>query len=125
MSMRLGGLTIATPRPEVVERFWHELVGAADTDCDGSDEVVTGADSGAAPHVKAFGARDEALMSFLAYDEGFKGGVRVGRGSDRRSVVTGSGPGARGHVKAFGANGTLLDSLFAGDPSSTKGVYVS
>lgn len=30
MSVRLQALTIATPRPEVVEPFWTELVGTAD-----------------------------------------------------------------------------------------------
>jgi hypothetical protein len=57
-------------------------VAAADVDGDGRADVVTGAGSGGAPHVKVFsGATGAELASFLAYAADFAGGVFVAAGA--------------------------------------------
>ena len=104
------------------------FVGTADLDGDGDDEILVSADAGAAPHVKAFGTSDEALLSFLAYDESFRGGVRI-NGQDRDGdgddeIVTGTGPGVRGHVKVFDGDGSLIDSLFVTEADDLGGIHV-
>jgi hypothetical protein len=104
------------------------FVGAGDLDGDGVAEIFVGADAGAGPHVKAFGAGDEAILSFFAYGSGFVGGVRVS-GMDRdgdgdQEVVTGNGPGAPGHLTVVDGDLSVLDSLFVTDPVVTAGIFV-
>lgn len=55
------------------------FVGAIDLTNDGIAEIVTGAGANGGPHVKVIGSPDAAeLLSFLAYDPMFTGGVYVG-----------------------------------------------
>ncbi|AWM36357.1 Extracellular serine protease precursor [Gemmata obscuriglobus] len=106
------------------------FVSTGDVNGDGFDDIVVSADAGSAPHVKVFSGKDGALLqSFLAYDAGFRGGVRVsvadvdGDGFD--DIVTGNGAGAVGHVKVFsGKDGSVLQSFLAYD-AFTGGVYVA
>jgi hypothetical protein len=104
------------------------FVGAVDLDGDGTDELLVGAGAGADPHVEAFGAGGQAVLSFLAYDAGFRGGVRVAGftppgGSPE--IVTGSGIGAPGDVRSFDAGGNLIGALAATDADAVGGVFVS
>src|SRR5581483_11561510 len=56
-------------------------VAAADVNNDGFADIITGADAGAAPHVKVFSGKDGTLLkSFLAFDGTFAGGVNVAGG---------------------------------------------
>jgi len=75
------------------------FVAAADFDGDGRAELVTGTDSGGAPHVKVFDAVTLAeTASFFAYAPTFLGGVRVATGrvaGDRTpDLLTAPGSGA-------------------------------
>ncbi|MBP3957086.1 autotransporter-associated beta strand repeat-containing protein [Gemmata sp. G18] len=105
------------------------FVASGDVNGDGFADIVVAADAGATPHVKVFSGKDGSLMrSFLAYDAGFKGGVRVAvgdvDGDGFADIVTGSGAGAPANVKVFsGQSGGLLASLlpYAG---FNGGVYV-
>ena len=105
------------------------FVASGDVNGDGFADIVVAADAGATPHVKVFSGKDGSLMrSFLAYDAGFKGGVRVAvgdvNGDGFADIVTGSGAGAPANVKVFsGQSGGLLASLlpYAG---FNGGVYV-
>jgi hypothetical protein len=109
------------------------FVARGNVDGAGRAEIVTGTGAGGAPHVRVFDAHGaDTGVSFMAYDPGFTGGVRVascdvtGSGSD--DIVTAPGPGGAPHVRAFGVvGGTLVEraSFFAYDPGFTGGVWVA
>jgi fibronectin-binding autotransporter adhesin len=109
------------------------FVASGDLDGDGAADIVTGADAGAGPHVKAFLGIDpsKVLKSFFAYAPGFTGGVRVAVGDENgdqiADIVTGAGPGGGPHVKVFDgtAAGGILASFFAYSAGFTGGVYVA
>ncbi len=106
-------------------------VAVGDANGDGFADIVTGADAGGGPHVKAFSGQDgTVLQSFLAYGAAFTGGVRVAAGDVNgdgfADIVTGAGPGGGPHVEAFsGADGSLLKSFFAYDAAFRGGVFVA
>ncbi|MDD2680675.1 MAG: S8 family serine peptidase [Patescibacteria group bacterium] len=60
-------------------RNWQGGVNVASTDLDndGRADIVTGAMSGAAPHVRVFSGQGELVESFYAYADTFIGGVKV------------------------------------------------
>ncbi|AWM37417.1 Extracellular serine protease precursor [Gemmata obscuriglobus] len=107
------------------------FVSTGDVNGDGFEDIVVAADAGAAPHVKVFSGKDGALLqSFLAYDAGFRGGVRVSTGDVNGDgfddIITGSGPGSTPHVKVLSGNdGVLLRSFLAYDAGFRGGVYVA
>ncbi|HEX6622131.1 MAG TPA: FG-GAP repeat protein, partial [Pyrinomonadaceae bacterium] len=87
--------------------------------------------AGGAPHVKAFDAlTGNTLHSFLAFDPGFAGGVRVAtadvNGDGFYDLIVGAGPGAGPHVRVFDARNNLnpLHDFFAYSPNFLGGVYV-
>ena len=106
-------------------------VGGGDVDHDGIDDIITGASSGAGPHVKVFsGANGSELRSFFAYTPSFTGGVRVAGGDvdgdGFADIITGAGDAGAGHVKVFsGATGTELQSFFAYGARYGGGVFVA
>lgn len=107
------------------------FVAAGDVNGDGFDDLVTGADSGAGPHVKVFNGRTGSeLHSFFAYPAGFTGGVRVAtgdlNGDGHADIITGSGPGGSPHVKVFdGVNLAEIRSFLAYSGTFTGGVFVA
>lgn len=106
-------------------------VASGDINGDGIDDIVTGADAGGGPHVKAFSGVDGSeLASFFAYTAAFRGGVRVAVGDTNcdgfADIITGAGAGGGPHVEVFsGDNRVLLQSFFAYDAAFTGGVYVA
>lgn len=53
-------------------------IAVGDISNDGLGEIITGAKSGATPHVRVFNSDGSLVDSFYAYDEQFTGGVSVG-----------------------------------------------
>lgn len=100
--------------------------------------LAYGADAGGGPQVRVFRTQGGAhLASFLAYDAGFRGGVRVAVGDvnddGRDDVVVGPGPGGGPQVRVFDGAAVQapvpavveLSSFLAFDPAFTGGVYVA
>lgn len=92
-------------------------VAAGDVNADGRMDIITGAQAGGGPHVMAFngqfvdmGYAEPAshLLSFMAYEPSFGGGVHVAAGdidaNRRDEVITGAGPGGGSHVIAYDAS---------------------
>ena len=111
------------------------FVAVADLDADGVAEVVTGAGAGGGPAVNVFDGRTGLpTAAGFAFDEGFRGGVRVAAadldGDRRAEVVAAPGVGGGPNVRtlALNAGAGRLDtvgSFFAYAPSFTGGVYVA
>jgi hypothetical protein len=111
----LGGITVAS----------------GDVNRDGFADVIVGPGAGGGPHVRVFSGFDGSeLMSFMAYDPGFFGGVTVAAGDANgdgfADVIVGPGAGGGPHVRVFsGMDGSELLSFFAFDPGFTGGVRVA
>ncbi|MBL8864704.1 MAG: VCBS repeat-containing protein, partial [Planctomycetia bacterium] len=104
---------------------------AANLTRQGKAIIVTGADVGAGPHVKAFDlATGREVASFFAYDRNFRGGVRVALGDvdgdGLPDIVTAPGPQHPPQIKVFsGLNSRLLANWLAYDATHVVGAYVA
>jgi hypothetical protein len=106
-------------------------VAAGDVDKDGHDELIVSLGPGSQPEVKVIQENGKKIISsFLAYDERFRGGVRVATGDidkDKKDeILTGAGPGGGPHIRMFEANGDAKpDHFFPFHPDFRGGVDVS
>ncbi len=113
-------------------------VAAGDVNADGHADIVTGAGAGGGPQVNVFnGATGAPVVSFMAYDPHFTGGVQV-TVNDVGNVVTAPGGGGGPHVEEFNTpylaylatqytfdpRWALMDSFYAYDPAFAGGVSV-
>jgi uncharacterized protein YkwD len=84
----------------------------------GIDEIITGADAGGGPNVKAFDSTGKAIYNFNAYSPSFAGGVRVAagdvNGDGKADIITSPGAGMASTVEVFsGATGGIIQSFTA------------
>jgi hypothetical protein len=108
------------------------LYGDASKDRNGDglpDRVVVGTRGGTTPHVKVFDGSGNLVLSLLAYDSGFLGGVDVALGDvnndNVEDIITGAAAGTSPHVKVFnGRDGSLIHSFLAFDAGFRGGVNV-
>lgn len=92
--------------------------------------LAVGAGAGGSPIVNVYNADGSARFSFLAYDAGFQGGVRVATGDidgDRiDDIITAPGVNGGPHIKIYsGRNANLLLEFNAYSPAFTGGVFVA
>jgi predicted outer membrane repeat protein len=107
-------------------------VGAAQTSAGGKANILVGAGAGGGPNVVVFnGMLQEEMLSFLAYDPAFTGGVR-GAGANRNGgsglddIVTTPGPGGGADIHTFdGHTGAAVDGFFAINPPYAGGLFVA
>jgi hypothetical protein len=106
-------------------------VAAGDLTGHGYADVITGADAGGGPEIKAFDiAKGQQLADFYGLAPSFNGGVRVAagdvNGDGRADIIAGAGPGGAPLVNVFsGFNGALLRSFNAYNLAFRGGVYVA
>ncbi len=81
-------------------------VAAGDLTGNGLANAVVGLDAGTIPLVRVLDLKGKSLVEWLAYDEKFKGGVRVALGT-RNHVVTGPGPGLKNSPVRIFATGNV------------------
>lgn len=107
------------------------FIAAGDVNGDSFDDIITAPDAGGGPHVIAFSGRDGGvLLSFMAYDPLFGGGVAVGAGDvtgdGMADIITGPGPGGLPLVEVFsGRDGSMVSTFFAYDPAFGGGIHVA
>jgi len=105
------------------------FVAVGDLDGDRVSEIVVGEGDGGEPRVKVLDGSGRQLQSFLAFEAGFRGGVRVAvgdlDGDGKSEIVAGAGPGGSNRVKVFDARGVALSSYVPFDAQTTNGVFVA
>lgn len=105
-------------------------VSSGDINGDGLDEIVTGTDEGGGPHVQIYTGAGQHLGTFFAYDEAFRGGVRVAVGnlSDEvggtASIIAAAGPGGGPHIRVFNDHATLIGTFFTDAKEDRDGIFV-
>ncbi len=104
-------------------------VAVGDVTGDGKREIIVGLGSGAQPEVKVFDYKGRLISSFLAYDEKFRGGVKVAVGDVNKNkiaeIVTGAGSGGGPHVRIFNYQGSLISQFFVFNHYVTKGINIA
>jgi len=95
-------------------------VAAGDVNGDGIDEIVTGSGFGGGPQVRMFKGDGSLEGQFFAYDENFRGGVRVaianlggGTNGNKGKIITVPGKTGSAEIKIFDNHANVLDKFFA------------
>lgn len=93
------------------------------------DEIVVAPRADGAPRVRVFRTDGTQIGNFLAYGEGFRGGVRVAAGDvdgdGEDEIITGPNTSGGPHVKVFELDGTLVTDFFAYGMSFRGGIDVT
>jgi len=107
-------------------------VGDIDGVGDGLDQIIVGTDQGGGPRVRAF--RFEGLTptplttvlgNILAFEESFRGGVRVAAGeldgntANGEELAVAAGPGGGPRVRVLRGDGSVVNDFFAFPPATT------
>ena len=110
------------------ERGSREALGTPTVSDFYAHPIVLGAGKGGKPLVRVIRRPGEAI-DWLAYGEGFVGGVDVAvgnlDGTGRDEVVTAPGAGGGPHVRVFDEFGALSSQFFAYESSMTGGLRVA
>ncbi|QGJ70243.1 Hypothetical protein PBC10988_19380 [Planctomycetales bacterium 10988] len=113
------------------------FVAVGDVNNDGYDDIITGVDAGAAPHVKVFNGQTGAVITeFYAYNPSITVGVRVAagdvNGDGTAEVITATGPGGGPHIRVFNGSSSTgvpisgaATDFYAYAPDVTTGVYIA
>jgi hypothetical protein len=106
-------------------------VAAGDLNGDGRADIITTADLGGGPHVRAWdGATGNELYGFFPFDVTYTGGVRpaIGDvdGNRRQELVLGNGSGVSSRILIRdGSNGSAIREFSSFAPGFLSSVYVA
>ena len=104
-------------------------VAAGDFDNDGDDEIITAGGRGDIPYVRIYEKDGTLLSEFLAYAEGFRGGVHIASGDvnndGRDEIIVGAGSGGGPHVRVFDMAGRLVSQFFAYNQNFSGGINIA
>ncbi|MCW1930516.1 MAG: L,D-transpeptidase family protein, partial [Candidatus Kerfeldbacteria bacterium] len=105
-------------------------VAAGNVDDDPADEIIMGMHSYGQPWVKVYNADETIIGNFLAYSDGFYGGVTVATGDINRDgrdeVITGVHRAGGPQIRMFTAEGeTFSNGFFAYETDFRGGVAVA
>jgi hypothetical protein len=104
-------------------------LAAGDINGDGKDEILVGAGKGQKPEIKIFDYKGKLLLSFMAFENNFRGGVRIAAGDVSRDgkaeIIAGKGFGGAPLVKIFNGEGKALTQFFAYNSLMKSGVNVA
>lgn len=104
-------------------------VATGDVDRDGRDEVVVSAGAGESPRVRVFEGAGILKHEFLAYSEGFRGGVNVAVGNvdddPTEEIIVGPGSGMHPTVRVFTRSGMKKHEFSAYAQQFQGGVRVA
>lgn len=104
-------------------------IASGDINSDGESEIIIAAEKGSDPIVRIYDKEGKLLKEFLAYNKGFKGGVRLAvgdySGDGKADIVVAPGPGGGPHIKVFNGDARLIRQFFADDAKSRGGLTVA
>jgi hypothetical protein len=106
-------------------------VSLDDLDGNGRPDIVAAAGVGAQPHIRVLDIETGvSKMSFLAFDQGYRGGMFVStgdiNGDHHADIAVVSGLGSRSHVKVFdGKTGAEIASFYAFEEGFTGGATLA
>lgn len=104
-------------------------VAMFDVDNDSYQEIITGPGPGSKPIIKIFDEEGKMINSFLAYNEDFKGGVKVVAGDLNNDgnveIVTVPASSGGSQVRIFNYEGKILGTFFAFDKNRNGEFVVS
>ncbi|HCC22786.1 TPA: hypothetical protein DF272_01250 [Candidatus Falkowbacteria bacterium] len=95
----------------------------------GYDDIIVGAGFGGGPHVRAFSYDGSLRANFFAYNDNFRGGVRVAAGDFNLDgyidIITAPGKTGGPHVRIYTPTGNMLGEFFALSADYTGGIQVA
>lgn len=107
-------------------------VAAGDIDGNGAAEIVVGRGAGALPEVRIFDRRGNLQGVFLAYEESFRGGVKLAVANidgrvdrNKEEIITVPGPGREPLLKVFSHKATLKKSFLVFRKNWQGGVNIA
>ncbi len=107
-------------------------VACGDVDGDGENEIIAGAGLGGGPQIRIFSAKGKAEGQFFAYNQKFRGGVRVALGdieggvrNKKMEIITAPGAGGGPQIMVFDNHGVALKQFFAYSANFRGGVSIA